>query len=99
MKKINWKEKYKIIEKFFANMEDDYISESSAQCSYYTILSFIPFIILVITLIQYTNIEPQTLFDAISKFIPSSLLSARAWAEASITTYSTPSSCILAKSL
>ena len=73
MKKINWKEKYKIIEKFFANMEDDYISESSAQCSYYTILSFIPFIILVITLIQYTNIEPQTLFDAISKFIPSSM--------------------------
>ncbi len=73
MKKINWKEKYKIIEKFFANMEDDYISESSAQCSYYTILSFIPFIILVITLIQYTNIDPQTLFDAISKFIPSSM--------------------------
>ena len=73
MKKINWKEKYKIIEKFFANMEDDYISESSAQCSYYTILSFIPFIILVITLIQYTNIDPQTLFDAISKFIQSSM--------------------------
>ena len=73
MRKINWKEKYKIIEKFFTNMEEDYISESSAQCSYYTILSFIPFIILVITLIQYTNIEPQTLFDAISKFIPSSM--------------------------
>lgn len=73
MEKINWKEKYKIIEKFFTNMEEDYISESSAQCSYYTILSFIPFIILVITLIQYTNIEPQTLFDAISKFIPSSM--------------------------
>ena len=73
MRKINWKEKYKIIEKFFTNMEEDYISESSAQCSYYTILSFIPFIILVITLIQYTNIDPQTLFDAISKFIPSSM--------------------------
>ena len=73
MRKINWKEKYKIIEKFFTIMDEDYISESSAQCSYYTILSFIPFIILVITLIQYTNIEPQTLFDAISKFIPSSM--------------------------
>lgn len=52
---------------------EDHISEYSAQCSYYTILSFIPFIILLITLIQYTNIEQQTLFDVISKIIPSSM--------------------------
>ena len=52
---------------------EDHISEYSAQCSYYTILSFIPFVILLITLIQYTNIQQQTLFDAISKIIPSSM--------------------------
>ena len=52
---------------------EDNISEYSAQCSYYTILSFIPFLILLITLIQYTNIEQQTLFDVISKIIPSSM--------------------------
>jgi len=52
---------------------EDHISEYSAQCSYYTILSFIPFLILLITLIQYTNIEQQTLFDVISKIIPSSM--------------------------
>jgi YihY family inner membrane protein len=55
------------------NMKEDHISESSAQCAYYTILSFIPFIMLVITLIQYTRVEPQTLFDVISKIIPSSM--------------------------
>ena len=55
------------------NGGEDHISEYSAQCSYYTILSFIPFIILLITLIQYTNIQQQTLFDAISKIIPSSM--------------------------
>ena len=55
------------------NSGDDHISEYSAQCSYYTILSFIPFIILLITLIQYTNIQQQTLFDVISKIIPSSM--------------------------
>ena len=55
------------------NMKEDHISESSAQCAYYTILSFIPFLILLITLIQYTNIEQQTLFDVISKIIPSSM--------------------------
>lgn len=68
--------KFKIrifIKKLLNNMNEDYISESSAQCSYYTILSFIPFIILLITLIQYTGIEPQALFDAISRIIPSSM--------------------------
>ena len=55
------------------NSGDDHISEYSAQCSYYTILSFIPFVILLITLIQYTNIQQQTLFDAILKIIPSSM--------------------------
>lgn len=73
MTRINFKEKYKLIQKLFANMKKDHVSECSAECSYYTILSFIPFIILLITLIQYTNIAPQTLFEAISKIIPSSM--------------------------
>lgn len=59
--------------KIFKSSSEDHISEYSAQCSYYTILSFIPFTILLITLIQYTNIEQQTLFDVISKIIPSSM--------------------------
>ena len=63
----------KLIKELSANMSKDHISESSAQCSYYTILSFIPFIILVITMIQYTGISPQTMFEAISKIIPSSM--------------------------
>ena len=67
------KEKIQVIQKVMNNMNEDHISECSAQCSYYTILSFIPFIILVITLIQYTGIEPQTLFEAISKIIPASM--------------------------
>lgn len=57
----------------FEKMDKDHISESSAQCAYYTILSFIPFIILLLTLIQYTNIEQEALFDMISKTIPSSM--------------------------
>lgn len=73
MRKFNFKEKYKLIQKLSTNMKKDHVSECSAECSYYTILSFIPFIILLITLIQYTNIAPQTLFEAISKIIPSSM--------------------------
>ncbi len=55
------------------SINKDNIGQISAQCSYYTILSFIPFTILLITLIQYTGIEPQTLFEFISKIIPDSI--------------------------
>lgn len=61
------------IQDILDNMEKDHISEYSAQCAYYVILSFIPFIILLLTLIQYTNIEQQQLFDIISRIIPSSM--------------------------
>ena len=73
MKKFDLKEKYKKIETILTNMKEDHVSEYSAQCAYYTILSFIPFIILLITLIQYTNVDQQTLFDIISKIIPSGM--------------------------
>lgn len=73
MKKINFKGKYKMLKNICINISNDNISAYSAQCAYYTILSFIPFLILLITLIQYTSIEQQTLFNAISKIIPSSM--------------------------
>lgn len=73
MNKEKLLKKYKMLEELTDNMNKDHISESSAQCSYYTILSFIPFIILVITLIQYTGIKPDSLFEAISRLIPSSM--------------------------
>lgn len=61
------------IQEILENMEKDHISESSAQCAYYVILSFIPFVILLLTLIQYTNIEQKQLFNIISKIIPSNM--------------------------
>lgn len=73
MIKNKLKEKYKLMQNIVTNMNEDHISEYSAQCSYYTILSFIPFVILLITLIQYTNVDQQTLFDVISKIVPKSM--------------------------
>lgn len=43
------------IKEICTNINFQNISTFSAQCSYYTILSFIPFVILLITLIQYTR--------------------------------------------
>lgn len=66
-KQYNW------IKALIRNMNDDHVSEFTAECSYYTILSFIPFVILLITLVQFTNISQQTLFEMFSKIIPASM--------------------------
>ena len=58
------------IKKIMNNMKEDHVNEASAQCAYYVILSFIPFVILFLTLIQYTNIEPQQIFELLSNTIP-----------------------------
>lgn len=68
MKKI-----YFFAKKLIENLSKDHVSEYSAQCAYYTILSFIPFIILLLTMIQYTGINQKTLFEVISRIIPSNM--------------------------
>lgn len=70
---MNLKEKLEPVQEILDNIGKDHISEYSAQCAYYIILSFIPFIILLLTLIQYTSIEQQQLFDILSRLIPSSM--------------------------
>ena len=68
--------KEKILEKtkiIFKNMSDDHISESAAQCAYYVVLSFIPFLILLLTLIQYTSISSEELIEILSDVIPANM--------------------------
>ena len=66
-KQYNW------FKDLIRNISNDHVSEFTAECSYYTILSFIPFVISLITLIQFTNISQQTLFEMFSKIIPASM--------------------------
>lgn len=61
------------IKRILKNLEEDHISESSAQCSYYIMLSFVPFFILVLTLLQYTSISADQLFNVISELLPNSM--------------------------
>lgn len=61
------------MKKLLSNISEDKIGDYAAQCSYYTVLSFIPFAILLISLIQYTGIEPQTVFNIISEIVPTSM--------------------------
>ena len=65
MKKI-----VKAIGKFFDKLNEDHIGEYTAQCAYFTFLSFIPFIILLLSLIKYMNIERETLVYILEAILP-----------------------------
>ena len=60
----------KKINVFFKRLGSDHIGEYTAQCAYYTFLSFIPFIILLLSLIKYVNIEKDTLASIFEAILP-----------------------------
>lgn len=67
----------KIINRFNSLMEDiniNYIDEHAAACSYYTILSFIPLMILILTLVQYFGINEELFIFVLEGIIPSDVL-------------------------
>ena len=73
MKKSKIKEWYEFICNTIKKAKMENIDEYSSQCSYYTILSFIPFLILLLTLIQYTGVSQEAFFNVISNIIPKSM--------------------------
>lgn len=61
------------IKNFCISMDTHNISEYTAQCAYYTLLSFIPFVMLIVTLIQYTGISQNTLVSIIQNVMPATM--------------------------
>jgi len=61
------------IDRIFDKIKNDYVSEYAAECAYFTILSFIPFIIIFITLIQFTSIDKDMIFFIIKEIIPTTM--------------------------
>lgn len=64
---------WKNIKNFFVKLDEHDISEYTAQCTYYTILSFIPFVMFIVTMIQYTGITQETLISVIKNIIPETM--------------------------
>ena len=58
------------VKKILRKLDEDHIGEYTAQCAYYTLLSFIPFIILLLSLIKYMNIEKDTLIYVFEVILP-----------------------------
>ncbi len=59
--------------KFFEKLQDDHIGEYAAECAYFTILSFIPFIILFLTLIQFTAVNKENIYYWVGEVVPASM--------------------------
>lgn len=54
-------------------MQDDHVGAYAAQSAYFIMLSFFPFIILLVTLIQYTSITAQDVYHAAQMIFPESM--------------------------
>ena len=66
-----------MIKKYFKKVTgmlgNHYISEHSAQCAFFIILSFIPFVILLLTLIKYLGLEQETLYSLFKAILPNDI--------------------------
>lgn len=67
------KQFFNYVFKFFDKLKKDHVNEYAAECAYFTVLSFIPFIIIFITLIQYTSIDKSTIIMLLTNFIPNNM--------------------------
>ena len=61
------------ISKFAEKLKKHNVSEYTAQCAYFTLLSFIPFLMLIVTLIQYTGIDKNSLISIIQNIMPETM--------------------------
>ncbi len=65
-----------IIKKFeYVNnkLKDDHIGEYAAECAYFTILSFIPFIMFFLTLVQFTTVDKASIFYWVRQVVPTTM--------------------------
>ena len=63
----------KNVENFLKKMEKHHLNEYAVQCAYYIILAFIPFVILLFTLVQFTNIGKDAIYFLAEEIIPGNI--------------------------
>lgn len=59
---------------YIKDVDISYISEHSASCAYYTILAFIPLLLLILTLTKYFGIDEKNFIYIIEEIIPGDIL-------------------------
>lgn len=61
------------VKKIVFKLKEDNISEYAAEAAYFTIISFIPFIAIFLTLIKFVNIDKDVAIVIINEIIPSNI--------------------------
>ena len=67
------KKTVRLVSGFLEAMRDDHVGAYAAQTAYFIMLSFFPFIILLVTLIRYTSITPADVYEAARAIFPASM--------------------------
>lgn len=67
------KKTVKLVQGFLKAMGEDHVSAYAAQAAYFIMLSFVPFVILLLTLIQYTALTKADLFAVMQAILPDSM--------------------------
>lgn len=70
-----WKENYiyKYVRGFLNRVREDHVSAYAAQLAYFVVLTFIPFLLFLSTLVRYTPLTYGMIREAIIGFVPRSL--------------------------
>ena len=61
---------FRYVKQFMHKIKQDHVGEYAAQCAYFSFMSFIPFVILLLSLIKYMNIKTETLAYIIKAVFP-----------------------------
>ena len=60
------------ISEFMQKIKDDHVTAYAAQAAYFIILSFIPFMLLLMTSVRYFNVDRQEVIKAVTQVCPKS---------------------------
>ena len=63
-----------IIKELIEKIKNNHIGEYTAQCAYFTMLAFIPLLMLIITLTKYVGITQDSLFYILNQVMPNNIL-------------------------
>ena len=67
------KGKLQLILGFMKRMQEDHIGAYAAQSAYFLIMSFIPFVLVLTAIVQYTPLTYKVVRQAIIGFVPDNL--------------------------
>lgn len=60
----------KLINMFFRKIRDDHVSAFSAQAAFFTIISFFPFIMFLISIVPFFSVEESTILKLVTQIFP-----------------------------